>query len=187
MLLTDPKKERKHPPHLQSYMEDTRKVIFHVRGVIQKKMLVLLAMCLEISEDQMLETHASGKSSSEYYRYVSPLDWVVKTDSRKLTFESDELRSIDTRSNSKFPWTFMPGHADWGTFSILFWQPVCALQILDKSGVPKWVEVRQPHEFLPTREIDKYSSTSLALLSFIWDKRSSLSLEVYFQRQFIVL
>lgn len=36
---------------------------------------------------------------------------------------------------------FMPAHADWGTFSILFSQPVCALQILHKSGVFKWVEV----------------------------------------------
>jgi isopenicillin N synthase-like dioxygenase len=34
---------------------------------------------------------------------------------------------------------FMPGHADWGTFSILFSQPVAALQVLDKSGVFKWV------------------------------------------------
>lgn len=77
MLLTDPKRDRNHPPHLQSYMEDTRQVMFHVRDVIQRKMLVLLAMCLEIPEDQMLATHAPGKSSSEYYRYVSLLDWVV--------------------------------------------------------------------------------------------------------------
>ncbi|KAK6088772.1 oxidase [Seiridium cupressi] len=35
---------------------------------------------------------------------------------------------------------FMPGHADWGTFSILFSQPVCALQVLHKSGAFKWVQ-----------------------------------------------
>jgi hypothetical protein len=37
---------------------------------------------------------------------------------------------------------FMPGHADWGTFSILFSQPVAALQVLHRSGVFKWVEYK---------------------------------------------
>lgn len=37
---------------------------------------------------------------------------------------------------------FMPGHADWGTFSILFSQPVSALQVLHKSGVFKWVKYK---------------------------------------------
>ncbi|KAL4954889.1 hypothetical protein BDW69DRAFT_183130 [Aspergillus filifer] len=34
---------------------------------------------------------------------------------------------------------FLPGHADWSTFSILFSQPISALQILGKSGGWKWV------------------------------------------------
>ncbi|KAM0810378.1 putative Fe2OG dioxygenase domain-containing protein [Seiridium cardinale] len=35
---------------------------------------------------------------------------------------------------------FMPGHTDWGMFSILFSQSVCALQALHKSGVFKRVQ-----------------------------------------------
>ncbi|KAJ9151371.1 Clavaminate synthase-like protein [Pleurostoma richardsiae] len=123
MLLTDPVKGRKHPPHLQPYMEETRQVMLHVRDVVQRKLFVLLAMCLEIPEDEMFASHAPGKSSSEYYRYMSyaPLSPEATRKSRGL---------------------FMPGHADWGTFSILFSQPVCALQILHKSGVFKWVEYK---------------------------------------------
>lgn len=36
---------------------------------------------------------------------------------------------------------FLPGHADWSTFSILFSQPISALQILDKANSWKWVQV----------------------------------------------
>ncbi|KAI8316297.1 hypothetical protein K4K59_000195 [Colletotrichum sp. SAR11_240] len=34
---------------------------------------------------------------------------------------------------------FLPGHADWSTFSILFSQPISALQILDNHNQWKWV------------------------------------------------
>lgn len=70
MLLNDPKKGRAHPPHLAPYMEETRKVMLHVRDEIQRKFFVLLAMCLQIPEDDMLATHVPGESSFEYYRYV---------------------------------------------------------------------------------------------------------------------
>ncbi|KAH8599086.1 gibberellin 2-oxidase [Bisporella sp. PMI_857] len=121
MLLNDPKKERAHPPHLAPYLNETKKVMLYLRNTIQRKLLVLLAMCLEIPEDELLATHQPGASSSEYYRYMSyaPLSEEGILKSRGL---------------------FMPGHADWGTFSILFSQPVCALQVLDNSGVFKWVE-----------------------------------------------
>lgn len=75
MLLNDQAKDRKHPPHLQPYMDETRKVMLYVRDVVQKKLLILLAMCLELSEDDLLATHIPGKSSSEYYRYVSQYKW----------------------------------------------------------------------------------------------------------------
>ncbi|RDW84618.1 putative clavaminate synthase-like protein [Coleophoma cylindrospora] len=120
-MLLNGSKERIHPPHLNPYMEETRKVMLHVRDDIQRKLLILLAMCLEMPEEELLATHKPGLSSSEYYRYMSysPL-------SEEATIKSRGL--------------FMPGHADWGTFSILFSQPVCALQVLDKTGVFKWVE-----------------------------------------------
>ena len=70
MLLQDPKQDRKHPPHLAPYMEDTRKVMLQVRDEIQRKLLILLAMALEIPEEKMLASHKPGLSSSEYYRYV---------------------------------------------------------------------------------------------------------------------
>ncbi|KAI1370865.1 hypothetical protein F4677DRAFT_450939 [Hypoxylon crocopeplum] len=123
MLYNDPKSDRKHPPLLESWMGETRKVMLHLRDDVQKKLLILLAMCLEIPERELLETHKPGSSKTEYYRYMSyaPL-------SEEATLKARGL--------------FMPGHADWGTFSILFSQPVLALQVLHKSGAFKWVQYK---------------------------------------------
>lgn len=52
-------------------MEDTRKVMLHLRDNVQRKLLVLLAMCLGIPEQDLLDSHKPGASKSEYYRYVS--------------------------------------------------------------------------------------------------------------------
>lgn len=35
---------------------------------------------------------------------------------------------------------YLAGHTDWGTFTLLFSQPVSALQILDRNGDWKWVQ-----------------------------------------------
>lgn len=72
MLLNDPKSDRPHPSHLDPYMNETRKVMLHLRDNIQKKFLILLAMCLDVPEQDLLDTHKPGSSKTEYYRYVSP-------------------------------------------------------------------------------------------------------------------
>jgi hypothetical protein len=71
MLLNDPKKDREHPELLAPYFHETRKVMLHLRDNIQRKFLVLLSMCLELPEEDLLETHKPGLSKAEYYRYVS--------------------------------------------------------------------------------------------------------------------
>lgn len=73
MLYSDHKADRKHPPHLEPYLEETRKVMLHVRDDIQRKLFVLLAMCLEMPAEKLIATHAPGQSSTEYYRYVSAI------------------------------------------------------------------------------------------------------------------
>ncbi|VUC26108.1 unnamed protein product [Clonostachys rosea] len=123
MLYQDTKADRQHPPHLIPYLDETRKVMLHVRDDIQRKLFILLAMCLEMPVDHLMATHAPGQSSSEYYRYMS-------------------YAPLTPEATAKARGLFMPAHADWGTFSILFSQPVAALQILHKSGVFKWVEYK---------------------------------------------
>ncbi|CAH0019618.1 unnamed protein product [Clonostachys rhizophaga] len=123
MLYQDSKADRKHPPHLIPYLDEIRKVMLHIRENIQKKLFILLAMCLEMPVDELMATHAPGQSSSEYYRYMS-------------------YAPLTPEATAKARGLFMPAHADWGTFSILFSQPVSALQILHKSNVFIWVEYK---------------------------------------------
>ena len=42
--------------------------------------------------------------------------------------------------NEKVGWLYAPGHTDLGTVTLLFRQPVCALQILNSEGQWKWVK-----------------------------------------------
>lgn len=70
MLYQDSKADRKHPPHLVPYLDEIREVMLRVRDDIQKKLFILLAMCLEMPVDELIATHAPGQSSSECYRYV---------------------------------------------------------------------------------------------------------------------
>ncbi|KAI0126255.1 hypothetical protein BJ170DRAFT_726185 [Xylariales sp. AK1849] len=128
MLLNDPKSDRKHPPYLTPHMEETRKAMLHLRDNIQRKLLILLAMCLELPEQDLLDSHKPGSSKTEYYRYMS-------------------YAPLSEEATHKARGLFMPGHADWGTFSILFSQPVSALQVLHKSGVFKWVQYK-PHTLI---------------------------------------
>ncbi|TVY29195.1 Flavanone 3-dioxygenase [Lachnellula hyalina] len=122
MLLNDKVVDREVPPILKPYMPETRHIMDHVRDVVHYKLLVLLAMSLELPEKDVLSSHLPGAASSEYYRFsgYAPLTAEEKVKSRGL---------------------FMPGHADWGTFSILFSQTIAALQVLDyQTGSFKWVE-----------------------------------------------
>ncbi|KAK9776848.1 putative Fe2OG dioxygenase domain-containing protein [Seiridium cardinale] len=70
-------------------------------------------MCLELPEQDLRDSHKPGSSKTVYYRY---------------------------EATRKAQGLFMPVHVDRGTFSILFSQPVCALQVLHKSGVFKRVQ-----------------------------------------------
>jgi hypothetical protein len=70
MLLNDPKQDRCHPPVLEPYMGEAREVMLHLRDNTQRKFLVLLAMCLGLPEQELLDTHKPGSSKTEYYRYV---------------------------------------------------------------------------------------------------------------------
>lgn len=70
MLLNDKVPNRDVPPVLKPYMTETRRIMKYVRDVVQHKLLILLAMSLEVHEEVLLATHKPGACSSEYYRYV---------------------------------------------------------------------------------------------------------------------
>lgn len=52
-------------------MPETYEIMHFIRNNILKKLLTLVAMILEVPEEVVLSTHASGGSKTEYIRYVS--------------------------------------------------------------------------------------------------------------------
>lgn len=51
-------------------MDEVRQTMDIIRNSILKKLLVLVAMILDVPEEVVLRTHAFGKESTEYLRYV---------------------------------------------------------------------------------------------------------------------
>ncbi|PYH93103.1 Clavaminate synthase-like protein [Aspergillus ellipticus CBS 707.79] len=120
ILVHDPE-GHKHPVLLQEYMEEVDYVMHFIRNHILKKLLVLVAMILEVPEERVLRTHSLGKESTEYLRYMI---YNPRTD----------------EDNARYRDLYLAGHTDWGTFTFLFSQPISALQILDNHGNWKWVQ-----------------------------------------------
>lgn len=119
-ILTYDPKGHDHPEILRPHMDEVREVINRIRERILRKLLVLMAMILEVPEEQVLATHALGVESTEYLRYMI-------------------YNPRDEKDNEKYRDLYLAGHTDWGTFTFLFSQPISALQILTKAGEWKWV------------------------------------------------
>ncbi|KPM41807.1 hypothetical protein AK830_g4736 [Neonectria ditissima] len=125
ILVHDPK-NRPHPELLRPYMQETNEVMHFIRTNILIKLLKLVAMILEVPEEVVLATHAPGGSKTEYIRYM-----MCEPRSKE---ESEKYRDI-----------FLSGHTDWGTFTLLFSQPIAALQVLcHHTEKYRWVK-HQPH------------------------------------------
>ncbi|OJD32510.1 clavaminate synthase-like protein [Diplodia corticola] len=120
VLVHDPQ-NHKHPDILEPHMDEVNQTMHIIRNNVLKKLLVLVAMILEVPEEAVLRTHAFGKDSTEYLRYMI---YNPRT-------EEDNQRYRDL---------YLAGHTDWGTFTFLFSQPIAALQILDNNGAWKWVQ-----------------------------------------------
>ncbi|KAF4813097.1 Gibberellin 20 oxidase 5 [Colletotrichum siamense] len=119
MLLHD-FETRPHPQIISPFKEEIRHLMQTLNDDIHRKLLILVAMVLQVPEQLVLDMHRPGGSTTNYFRYMS---YSPRND-------ADREKSRDL---------FLPGHADWSTFSILFSQPISALQILDNHNQWKWV------------------------------------------------
>ncbi|KAF4865442.1 UPF0676 protein [Colletotrichum siamense] len=121
ILVHDPK-NRPHPEIMRPYLKETQEVMQFIRTNILKKLLTLVSMILEVPDEAVQATHASGGSKTEYIRYMMC--------EPRPQEESEKYRDI-----------FLSGHTDWGSWTFLFSQPIAALQVLDHNdGKYRWVE-----------------------------------------------
>ncbi|TBU25808.1 Clavaminate synthase-like protein [Dichomitus squalens] len=113
---------QQHPKALQPFLPELRAFAEHNHYNVLHPILRLLALGLELPEETFVKLHNFDAEGETYLRFMK---YFPRT-------EEDE-------SKTKNVW--MKGHTDIGTISLLWCQPVTALQIMSPDG--KWRYVKQ--------------------------------------------
>jgi isopenicillin N synthase-like dioxygenase len=113
---------RTHPEVLRPLLPEIRQLAYHSHMNVLYPILRLMALGLELPEDTLVNMHGWDSPKSETY----------------VRFMKYYPRSAEDEEKSKNVW--LKGHTDFGSVSILYSQPVAALQILAPDGTWKWIK-----------------------------------------------
>ncbi|OJJ35459.1 hypothetical protein ASPWEDRAFT_510244 [Aspergillus wentii DTO 134E9] len=118
-----PEKQRSQPEVIKRYWADIEKFHRHMHENIAHKLLKLLAIILELDdEDEFVKGHLYESNCDSSLRYM-------------------KYHARTGEENTKFKNTYIKGHADKGTMTFVFQQPVAALQV-QKTDESDWEHVR---------------------------------------------
>jgi len=112
---------KQHPQALRPFLPEIEAFVEHCHVNILHPIVGLLALGLEMPEESMVNIHkydAQGESWLRFMKYYP--------------------RSKDEEEKTKNVW--LKGHTDLGSVTILWSQPVAALQIMSAEGRWKWVK-----------------------------------------------
>ncbi|ORY69499.1 uncharacterized protein BCR38DRAFT_333504 [Pseudomassariella vexata] len=113
---------RQQPPVLANSIKEIEAFSRKCHDEVVVKLLRLFAILLELpDEDQLVKDHQYDVKGEDHLRYMHYA-----------------ARSVE--ENEKVGDLYSPGHTDLGSITLLFRQPVCALQILNSQGKWKWVK-----------------------------------------------
>ena len=115
------KLERSQPDIILQHRAKIEKFQRHIVEDVTRKLLILIAIVLELPEDHLLEGHRFDDISDCHLRYML-------------------YHARTPEENAKFGNVYAGGHTDFGTISLLFRQPIAALQIRMEDGSWKWVK-----------------------------------------------
>ncbi|KAH7303989.1 hypothetical protein B0I35DRAFT_454991 [Stachybotrys elegans] len=117
--------DRPHPEVINSHRPEIEDFARHIHNEIIQKLLVLFAIVLELPEDYFTANHRYDDAPSDcHLRYM-------------------KYHARDAATNEKLDNVWVKGHTDFGSLTLLFRQPVAALQVRGPNGSWKWV---RPHE-----------------------------------------
>ncbi|KAM5354968.1 hypothetical protein ACJ41O_001614 [Fusarium nematophilum] len=113
--------DRPHPEVVKRYFKTIENFSKHIHDHIVKKLLVIFAISLGLQDEEwFVKKHRYEESSGDHLRYM------------KYYARSDE-------ENRKLGGVWLKGHSDMGSLTLLFRQPVAALQVLGNERKWKWV------------------------------------------------
>ncbi|PCH39356.1 Clavaminate synthase-like protein [Wolfiporia cocos MD-104 SS10] len=114
--------KHEHPALVQEHLEEIEQFARSLSTEVLQPLHNLLATALELPEDYLLRIHDYDQKSEDHLRYM-----------KYTKFTPEE--------NLKLGKLWGRGHTDLGSFTLLFRQPVAALQIKNhKTGEWKWVK-----------------------------------------------
>ncbi|KJK66577.1 non-heme dioxygenase in morphine synthesis N-terminal [Aspergillus parasiticus SU-1] len=113
--------QRQQPPILGDHLEEIEAFSRKCHKEVVEKLLRLFAILLELpDEDQLVKDHQYDVKGEDHLRYM-------------------HYAARGAEENKIVGGMYVPGHTDLGTVTLLFRQPVAALQILNSQGQWKWV------------------------------------------------
>ncbi|KAM7183120.1 hypothetical protein V8F33_013791 [Rhypophila sp. PSN 637] len=113
---------RSHPAILQDNIQEIEEFSRKCHDEVVVKLLRLFAILLELEdEDQLVKDHLYDVKGEDHLRYM-------------------HYKAREAEENKKVADLYGAGHTDLGTVTLLFRQPVAALQILNSEGQWKWVK-----------------------------------------------
>ncbi|KAF9477670.1 Clavaminate synthase-like protein [Pholiota conissans] len=113
--------KRQHPEPLRPFLPEINEFGRHNHDDVLHSILRILAIGLELPEETLVNLHNYSAVGETYVRFMKYYP-----------------RSKEDEVKSKNVW--LKGHTDFGSITILYSQPVAALQILTKDGTWKWVK-----------------------------------------------
>lgn len=105
-----PQYERTHPEIIHTHRASIERFHRHIHENIVFKLLRLIAIILELPEDYLLPGHSYEGDSDCHLRYML-------------------YRARSPEENARFENLYTRGHTDFGSLTLLFYQPVVALQV----------------------------------------------------------
>jgi isopenicillin N synthase-like dioxygenase len=116
-----PELTRSHPPVIEHHRAEIESFQRHIAQDTVQKLLTLTALVLELPEDALTNGHKYDDVSDCHLRYMI-------------------YHARSAEENAKFQNVYSKGHTDFGSLTLLFRQPIAALQILAPDGTWKWVK-----------------------------------------------
>ena len=116
-----PECERTHCEIVNQHKAEIEKFQRKIAEDVAQKILVLISLALELPEDYLSQGHQYNDVSECHLRYMI-------------------YRARSKEENEKYKNIYTAGHTDFGSLTLLFRQPVAALQIKTSDGGWKWVK-----------------------------------------------
>lgn len=116
-----PELERSHPPIIHAHRDEIKQFQNHIAQDTIQKLLALISLVLELPEDYLSQGHRYEDISDCHLRYMI-------------------YRARTPEENAKFGNLYSRGHTDFGSLTLLFRQPIAALQVCMPDGSWKWVK-----------------------------------------------